>query len=288
MHGEAHNSPQKSGKTSEFKKVLCRFCRSNNTIKRAKRKTQNRGLIQRYYCKDCKKRFTVDDGFFRMRNNPDKITFSLDAYFRGFSLRKLQKNLSVFQPHNCHHSTILRWIQKYCVVIGSYTDRIDISASQEIQLDEMEFKTKGRKSWFIDVIDAETPYMVSSGYFIKRSKPNVTKILRNAKNKTGEQIKFVLTDGNQMYSRILNKTFGLHKYPNKSKITHYSKIASEDGFNHKIERLHNSIRERTKIMREFKALHSAKAIMKGYEIFYNFCRKHQVINCFPYELLFRN
>jgi len=24
--------------------------------------------------------------------------------------------------------------------------------------------------------------------------------------------------------------------------------------------------------------------MKGYEIYYNFCRKHQVINKYPYEL----
>ena len=29
---------------------------------------------------------------------------------------------------------------------------------------------------------------------------------------------------------------------------------------------------------------SAEAIMKGFEIFYNFIRKHQGINCCPYEL----
>ena len=29
---------------------------------------------------------------------------------------------------------------------------------------------------------------------------------------------------------------------------------------------------------------SAHKIMKGYEIFYNFIRKHQAIDCCPYEL----
>ena len=29
---------------------------------------------------------------------------------------------------------------------------------------------------------------------------------------------------------------------------------------------------------------SASAIMKGYEIYYNFCSKHQVLNKYPYEL----
>jgi len=37
-------------------------------------------------------------------------------------------------------------------------------------------------------------------------------------------------------------------------------------------------------MRGFGELNSAKAIMKGYEIYYNFCRKHQALNKYPYEL----
>lgn len=31
-------------------------------------------------------------------------------------------------------------------------------------------------------------------------------------------------------------------------------------------------------------MESASAIMKGYEIYYNFIRKHQGIGCRPYEL----
>lgn len=45
------------------------------------------------------------------------------------------------------------------------------------------------------------------------------------------------------------------------------------------------IRERTKTMRGFKAVWSAKRIMKGFEIYYNFCRKHTGIGCYPYELV---
>ncbi len=58
---------------TENKKATCRFCKSENTIKWTKRKTENRGLIQRYKCKDCGKYFTIDNGFFRMRNSPQKI-----------------------------------------------------------------------------------------------------------------------------------------------------------------------------------------------------------------------
>jgi len=59
----------------------------------------------------------------------------------------------------------------------------------------------------------------------------------------------------------------------------------DEVFNHPIERLHNSIRERTKVMRGFHGcMESASIIMKGYEIYYNFIRKHQEIGCCPYEL----
>ena len=52
-----------------------------------------------------------------------------------------------------------------------------------------------------------------------------------------------------------------------------------------IERLHNSIRERTKIFRGFHgSVESADSILKGYAIFYNFIREHQNIKCCPYEL----
>src|SRR3989344_4857119 len=120
-------------------------------------------------------------------------------------------------------------------------------------------------------MDTKTRYMVSSDYMINRTLENMTKVLANARKKTGDQIKIVTTDGLKGYPRVLKKTFGLKTHWNhKSRITHNIVIAFERGFNHKIERLHNSIRERTKIFRGFGNLESAKAIMKGYEIYYNF------------------
>jgi len=49
--------------------------------------------------------------------------------------------------------------------------------------------------------------------------------------------------------------------------------------------LHNSIRARTKTFRGFHgSVESANAIMKGFEIYYNFITKHQAIGYCPYKL----
>ena len=58
---------EENDKQRECKKVLCPNCSSADVIKWCKRKTQNRGEIQRYKCKSCDYYFTIDDGFYRMR-----------------------------------------------------------------------------------------------------------------------------------------------------------------------------------------------------------------------------
>ena len=92
----------------------------------------------------------------------------------------------------------------------------------------------------------------------------------------------IYTDGLSVYPRVLRKSYSMNK--NYGYIRHHITTSKDKAFNWKIERLHENIRERTKVIRQFKSLYSAKAIMKGYEIFYNFCRKHQGINKYPYEL----
>ena len=277
----------------KYKNVTCPKCNSKNVKKNAKRKTKHRGEIQRYKCKNCSYRFTLDDGFYRMRNHEKKITLCMDLYYNGMSFRKIQEHLKAFYPKNCHFSTAYRWIIKYSMMIGQLTDNLQIKSGIELQSDEMEYHRrvskyqKGREqNWFVDVMDTTTRFMVSSGFMRSRTIDSMVKVLKRGKFATGEQVKVITTDGLRGYPKMLKKSFGLKTHWNhKSPIIHNVVIASERGFNHPIERLHNSIRERTKVMRGFHGcMESASAIMKGYEIYYNFIRKHQGIGCCPYEL----
>ncbi len=262
--------------------ITCPECKSNEIIKRGKRKT-GRGLVQRYCCKSCKKRFVENDGFYRMRNTEHKVTACLDMYFNGMSLRKIQEHLRTFFPHNCSHTTILKWVRKYSEQISKYTDTLKVDISPSIEVDEMEFKTKGKISWFMDVIDKETRFMVSCNYALSRNPAELTKLIKHTKEISNVEIKNIHTDGLQGYTKSIRKNFHHLKRPK-----HYVLKSSDKRFNWKVERLHENVRERTKIMRQFKALYSAQLIMKGYQIYYNFCRKHQGINCYPYQLAIPN
>jgi len=290
----------KSKKRNKYKKLSCPNCNSKFIIKWTKRNTQNRGLIQRHKCKNCNKTFVFDDGFYRMKNHPKKITCALDLYYKGVSLRKVQEHFQAFYPKNSTHVSVYNWIVKYATIVSKLIDNIPIKCGNEMMSDEMEYHRrlyhqKGMKgieqNWFVDTFDLQTRFMIIGEYMKSRTNENLIKVMKKTKFKTGEQVKIVTTDGLQGYPTVLRKTFSLQSpyhasSRTKSKIIHNVVIASERGFNHPIERLHNTIRERTKVMRGFHGcIESAYAIMKGLEINYNFNRKHMSLgNKTPAEI----
>ena len=292
-HDKMNNNKNKKEKV----KNICHNCGSENVIKWTKRKTQNRGLIQRYKCKDCGKTFTIDDGFFRMRNHPNKITCAMDLFYRGVSTRKVQEHFKAFYPHNSSHKSVYKWVVKYSEMISNFTDKLKINSGQEIQVDEMEYhrreehKKKGVcKDWFIDSIDVQTRFMVSAKYFKSRGQTELREVLAKVKYKTEGYVTTITTDDYTAYEKVVKQTWGYNNKKGKFNMYHNKVTASKgEGFNLFVERMHNSIRERTKTFRGFHGcVESADSIMKGYSIFYNFIRKHQSINCCPYELAIPN
>jgi putative transposase len=174
-------------------KIICPHCKSNKVIKRGFRKTKNRGKIQRYSCKNCSHRFVEDEGFFRMRNNPKKITLCLDLFYKGISTRQIQEHLQQFYPHNSSNVSIYKWVVRYSKQISKFTDSLKLKVGRELQIDEMEFnrrkshkaKLGNDRNWFIDCIDTKTRFLVSAELFETREQREVIKVLRQAKIKCG-------------------------------------------------------------------------------------------------------
>jgi hypothetical protein len=159
-----------------------------------------------------------------------------------------------------------------------------------MQVDEMEIgkRTSRYNGWFIDSIDTETRFMVSSEFTRKRDLKEVKQVLSLAKKKTERQFEIITSDSWLAYPKAIQKTFTLKNKSNTKKfgVIHNQVNASKgEGFNYKIERLHNSVRQRINVCRGFHgSVENANTLMKGYEGFYNFIRKHQAIGKTPSEL----
>ena len=272
----------------ETTQLTCPKCNSKEIIKRGIIQTENREKTQRYGCKTCNNRFVLDNPFFRMRNHQQIITQCTDMYYSGMSFRKIADHLKRFFPKGVHASTVYRWIMKYVPIMQNFTEKQSIKAGWQLQGDEVEYKRridhqKGSKGvaneYFIDVIDIESRYLVSTDYQPQRTNKVLNKVYYNAKRKVGNQIKVISTDGLVAYPRTIKKTFGLNPHATRNpKIIHQVIKSDSGGFNYKVERLHNTLRERTKIMRGFHGcITSAQTLLKGFEIYYNWVRNHQAL-----------
>ena len=178
-------------------------------------------------------------------------------------------------------------------MISKFTDKIKVNNGTEIQLDEMEYhrrishKHKGvSKDWFIDSIDTQTRFLLSAEYVKSRGKKEITYAFKETKERTNNPISFCTTDGLLTYPPIIKKVWGYDNTLGKYNMKHNRVNASQgEGFNIYIERLHNSLRQRTQNFRGFHGkIESANLIMKGLIIFYNYIRVHQSIKCCPYQL----
>jgi putative transposase len=85
---------------------LCPQCQSDQIVKHGIRHNKY-GDIQRYSCRNCYKRFTINLGFERMHATPQMITSAMQLYFTGESLRNVQKFLRL-QGVNVSHMGVYK------------------------------------------------------------------------------------------------------------------------------------------------------------------------------------
>ena len=79
---------------SQVNVIVCTQCQSDQIVKHGIRHNKY-GDLQRYSCRNCYKRFTVNLGFEKMRATPQMITSAMQLYFTGESFRNVQKFLKL-------------------------------------------------------------------------------------------------------------------------------------------------------------------------------------------------
>lgn len=96
-------------------KGKCPYCHSVRTVWRGYRyneKTTKR-LMK---CSKCGRKFTPDDGYFRMRFSPEEIAKAVKLYAQGFSSAEVVKHLKR-RGVGVSRWTVLTWYRKYAKTV---------------------------------------------------------------------------------------------------------------------------------------------------------------------------
>ncbi|MAH43071.1 hypothetical protein CL614_05115 [archaeon] len=91
--------------------LKCPYCESKDVIKQGVRHNQ---AVERqmWKCKHCSKKFTVDDGFLRMRHEKKVIKDAMEMRAQGASLADVKARLDA-RGIKISRWAILKWERKY-------------------------------------------------------------------------------------------------------------------------------------------------------------------------------
>lgn len=250
----------------------CQYCHSSRIVKRGTRKNQ-RGLTQIYWCQACNRRFVVDLGFSRMKCSPQVITASLDLFFKGISLRKITDHLKQFYNVTVNCSTVLRWTQRYIELMKEYADELMPQVSDKWHADETMENVNGKWRWLWNLMDAESRFLISSRLTKGRTEMDARNLFLDGLDRTKKAPATIVTDGLVSYAGAYDETLR-YKGTKHLRKPRFVDLAN----NNRIERLHSSMRERTKVMRGFDTDPTANQTMQGYRLYYNFIRPHMALD----------
>jgi putative transposase len=250
----------------------CIYCQSKNLIKKGIRKNKT-GNIQKFYCRDCHKYFTINIGFERMKHNPQAITSAMQLYFSGESLRNTMESLKLLGVE-VSYRTILNWIKKYVTLMKNCSETITPNVSDTWRADEIYLKVKGNMKYLFSMMDDETRFWIAQEVAERKEKHDARNLLCMARNIAKKQPKTFITDGLGSYHEAYLKEYAQSENLKTVHVRHIK--LSGDIHNNKMERMNGEIRDREKTMRGLKT--NDTPILTGYQLFHNYIRPHEALN----------
>ena len=276
--------------------IKCIHCKESNYIKKGFRKTENRGQIQVYRCLTCDRKFTNDEGFYRMRNSEQKITAGIDLYFSNLSSRKVRNHFRRHWKHNASHETILNWCRRYVLKVSKYVETLQPQLSGQYYSDETEIQ-RSRKDDKNDIfwcnVDWGTRYINATLYSprdqdVSDAKEFLKKVARHGLPK------YIQTDAAFFYPKAMRNLFSsvyvktgrsILNGDKRLKIEHRINNVSKTGkHNVRIETVFSKIKDRIDDFRGLKALWSAPILMQGIILQHNWIEVHTTTGRIPAEL----
>jgi transposase-like protein len=253
--------------------IKCRFCESTNCEKNGHRYNK-KGTYQRYACNQCNRSFIVDNGFLHKGFKDKIITSCLDLYFNGLSLRKISNHLYSCYSINVSYGTVYKWIIEYSERISAAISGYVVNSSKNIHADEIMISIGGEWHWFWSVLCEDNRMLTSSIITKTRDIQYARKLFEETKQHLPERPRNIITDGLPAYKRAVSKAFWRSE-KSYSGVKHVRLIKFIDKVNNNVmERVNGTMKDKIKIMRGFKSVEGANAIMSGFMIYYNFVRPH--------------
>lgn len=243
---------------------VCKFCSSKRIVRYGHYR-----MVQRWWCKDCKRKFVHNDALPRMKTPIIQVASALSSFYEGTPIRGIRRNIDQTFGNYPQNAAVYGWIQRFTQVAIMAAKDYKPKVGDTWVADETVLKIEGQNLWFWDLIDAETRFLLASHISTTRTTRDARALVEKAADRAGKVPKIIITDKLAAYLDGIELAFGADTEHMPAK-----KLTARPG-TQLIERFHQTLKARTEIMKGLKTRKSARLILDGWLVFYNFLRPHE-------------
>jgi putative transposase len=256
----------------KYEEVTCKFCGSPSIVKNG-----TRNGVQYWLCKNCGRGFVDNKGLPKMRYSIDDVASAIYQYYAGSSLNEIRGYVDQHSGFRPSDSTIYSWVTRFTMIAidkaREYTPKVgDVWASDEtvLHIGGKKIDRLKKGMWFWDVIDTKTRFLLASHISQSRTTEDATTLMEKAWERADKVPKVVITDKLQAYLDGVSTAFG------RTTTKHIqSRGFTVEVNTNLIERFQGTLKDRTEVMRGMKTVKTARLILDGWLIYYNFFRPHE-------------
>ena len=241
----------------------CKFCGSSHVVRNGTR----RGT-QYWLCKPCGRGFVDNDALPKGRFSIDDTASALYQYFTGSSLNDIRGYLEQQSNVRPSDSAIYAWVVRFGKIASDEAKNYKPNVGDVWIADETVLRIGGKKYWLWDIIDADTRFLLATHLSLTRGAKDARRLMELAAKRAGKAPETVITDKLASYIDGVELTWG-------SDTKHIRSGPFGEDSTSLIERWHGTLKDRTKVMRGMKTPETARVLLDGWLVYYNFFRPHE-------------
>jgi putative transposase len=248
-------------------KISCKYCRST--------KVRRYGLVegvQRYFCNDCRRKFSPNSQLFRMKTPVVQVSSAISKYYQGFSINQIRDFLNSRYSNFPSSKTVYGWITKYTAAAVKQFKDYYVETGEVWAIFDSTIKLNGTDYRCVDMIDIKTHYLLATRISIKRKKRDVKELLETAIARASKTPSLVFAD----------KMKGINYQDSSISGGSSSFIAfgslGDSGISSCTEWVRESFDERAKTLLKLKSIDSASRFIEGFAIYHNYLRPEKSLN----------
>ncbi len=246
--------------------IACKSCGSGNLVRFGSYKG-----VQRYRCVSCGSTFMGKNTLPHMKMPIEVVADAVSMFYEGLSLNAIRRQLIQTYDIYPSGSNVYLWVVRFTKQAVKAGKGFTGKVGDTWVADETMLKIGGQKVWFWDCIDDRTRFLLSSHLTTGRFTRDAQILMERAARRANKTPKKVITDKLAAYIDGIERAFGA-----------YTKHVQSKGFEvqpntNLIERFHSTLKARSRVMRGMQNMETARLILDGWLIHYNFFRPHEAL-----------